>query len=86
VGEVELKSGYMSFWHGVTITDQHFGPVHLGVARPIGSEAYWYIISDEAAELKMFEEYGLRFDMVCASILKRIFWRINRMDFSWKTQ
>jgi hypothetical protein len=32
----------------------------LGVARPIGSEEYWYVISDEAAELKMFAEYGLR--------------------------
>ena len=63
VGEVELKSGHMSFWHEVAITDKAFGPVHLGVARPIGSEEYWYVISDEAAELKMFAEYGLRFDI-----------------------
>jgi hypothetical protein len=63
VGDVELQSGHMSFWHGVAMTDKHFGPVHLAVARPLGSEEYWYVISDEAAELKTFEEYGLRFDI-----------------------
>jgi hypothetical protein len=63
VGDVELKPGHMSFWPEVAITDKAFGPVHLGVARPIGSEEYWYVISDEAAELKMFAEYGLRFDI-----------------------
>jgi hypothetical protein len=63
VGEVELKPGHMSFWHEVAMTEKHFGPVHLGVARPMGSEEYWYVISDEAAELKMFEEYGRRFDI-----------------------
>jgi hypothetical protein len=50
-------------WHKVAMTDKPFGPVHLGVARPLGSEEYWYVISDEAAELKMFEEHGLRFDI-----------------------
>jgi len=63
VGDVELKPGHMSFWHEVAMTEHHFGPVHLGVARPLGGEEYWYVISDEAAELKMFEEYGLRFDI-----------------------
>jgi len=63
VGDVELKPGHRSFWHGVAMTDKHFGPVHLAVARPLGSEEYWYVISDEAAGLKTFEEYGLRFDI-----------------------
>jgi len=45
------------------MTDKHCGPVHLAVARPRGSEEYGYGISDEAAELKTFEEYGLRFDI-----------------------
>jgi Transposase DDE domain len=63
VGEVELKPGHMRFWHEVAMTDKHFGSVHLGIARPLGSEEYWAVISDEAAELKMFEEYGLRFDL-----------------------
>ena len=63
VGDVELQSGHRSFWHGVAMTDKHCGPVHLAVARPLGSAEYWYVISDEAAELKTFEEYGLRFDI-----------------------
>src|SRR5437763_6825048 len=63
VVDVEHQSGHMSFWHGVAMTDKHFGPVHLAVARPLGSEEYWYVISDEAADLKTFEEYGLRFDI-----------------------
>ncbi len=63
VGEIALKPGHMCFWQGVSMTDKHFGPVHLAVARPRDSEEYWYVISDEAAELKTFEEYGLRFDI-----------------------
>ena len=63
VGDVELQPGHRSFWHGVAMTDKHFGPVHLAVARPLGSAEYWYVISDEAAGSKTFEEYGLRFDI-----------------------
>ena len=63
VGGVELQSGHRRFWHGVAMTDKPFGPVHLAVARPLGSAEYWYVISDEATELKTFEEYGLRFDI-----------------------
>lgn len=63
VGEIDLQPGHMSFWHGVSMTDTRFGPVHLAMARPLGSDEYWYVISDEAAELKTLEEYGLRFDI-----------------------
>src|SRR5882672_7001797 len=63
VGAVELKPGHLSCWHGVSMTEKRFGPVHLAVARPLGSDEYWYVISDEAAELKTLEEYGLRFDI-----------------------
>jgi hypothetical protein len=63
VGEIELKPGHISFWQGVTITDKRFGPVHLAVARPLRSDEYWYVVSDEAAALKTLEEYGLRFDI-----------------------
>ncbi|MEE8305437.1 MAG: transposase [Candidatus Tectomicrobia bacterium] len=63
VGEIALQPGHMSFWHGVSMTEKRFGPVHLAVARPLGSDEYWYVISDEAAELKTLEEYGLRFDI-----------------------
>ena len=34
------------------MTGQHFGPVHLAVARPSGSNDYWYVVSDEPAESK----------------------------------
>ena len=45
------------------ITEQHVGPVHLAVARPLGSDEYWYVISDEMADIQTLEEYGLRFDI-----------------------
>jgi len=51
VGEIELQPGHMSCWQGVWM------------ARPLGSDEYWYVISDEAAGLKTLEEYGLRFDI-----------------------
>ena len=63
VGEIALQPAHMSCWQEVSITDKHFGPVHLAVARPLGSEEYWYVVSDESAELKTLEEYGLRFDI-----------------------
>jgi hypothetical protein len=63
VGEIELQPGHMSCWQGVWMTDKRFGPVHLAVARPCGSDEYWYVISDEAADLKTLEAYGLRFDI-----------------------
>jgi hypothetical protein len=63
LGEIDLKPGHMSCWQGVSITDKRFGPVHLAVARPLGSDGYWYVVSDEAAELKTLEEYGLRCDI-----------------------
>ena len=63
LGDIELKPGHMSCWQGVSITDKHFGTVHLAVARPLGGDEYWYVVSDESAELKTLEEYGLRFDI-----------------------
>jgi hypothetical protein len=62
-GDVELKPGHMTCWQEVHITDQRFGPVHLAVAQPLGRDEYWYVISDEPADLKTLEEYGLRFDI-----------------------
>ena len=60
---ISLASGHARFWHHVRVTAQHFGPVHLAVARPLGSNDYWYVISDEATEVKTLQEYGLRFDI-----------------------
>ncbi len=62
VGAIDLQPGHMTFWHEVAITDKRFGPVHLAVAQPVGDDT-WYVISDEPAELKTLQEYGLRFDI-----------------------
>jgi len=63
VRDISLAPGHARFWYGVRVTAQHFGWVHLAVARPLGSEEYWYVISDEPTEGKTLEEYGLRFDI-----------------------
>ena len=63
VGHVSLVPGQARYWHRVWLTAKHFGPVHLAVARPVGSDEYWYVISDEPTEVKTLEEYGLRFDI-----------------------
>jgi Transposase DDE domain len=79
VGEIALQPGHMSFWQGVSMTDKRFGPVHLAMARPLGSDEYWYVISDEAAELKTLEEYGLRFD------IEENFWDDKSNGFQWES-
>jgi hypothetical protein len=37
--------------------------VHLAVARPVGGDDDWYVISDEPTAVQTLEEYGLRFDI-----------------------
>jgi len=37
--------------------------VHLAVARPLASDEYWYVISDEPPDVQSWEAYGLRFDI-----------------------
>ena len=63
VGDVWLAPGPARFWRHVWLTAKRFGPVHLAVARPLASDEYWYVISDEPTEVKTLEEYGLRFDI-----------------------
>lgn len=63
VSEIDLAPGHIRCWQGVKITEQHVGPVHLAVARPLRSDEYWYVISDEMADIETLEEYGLRFDI-----------------------
>jgi hypothetical protein len=63
VRDISLAPGHARFWHRVKVTKQLLGPVHLAVARPLGSEDYWYLISDEPTEVNTLEEYGLRFDI-----------------------
>jgi uncharacterized protein (UPF0128 family) len=45
------------------LTKPWYGPVHLALGRPQGSQEYWCVVSDEPTEAKTFEEYGLRFDI-----------------------
>jgi Transposase DDE domain len=63
VRDISLAPGHARFWHRVRVTGQHFGPVHLAVARPSGSNDYWYVVSDEPTEVKTLQEYGFRFDI-----------------------
>jgi len=63
VGDVRLAPGQARFWRCVWLTAKRFGPVHLAVARPLASDEYWYVVSDEPTEVKTLEEYGLRFDI-----------------------
>jgi DDE family transposase len=63
VSDIDLSPGHIRCWQEVQITDHHFGPVHLAIARPLGSDEYWYVISDEMANIQTLEEYGLRFDI-----------------------
>jgi len=57
------RPGRAQFWQRVWLTGTYFGPVHLAVARPLGSDEYWAVISDEPTEVETLQEYGLRFDI-----------------------
>jgi Transposase DDE domain len=63
VRDISLACGQARFWHGVWLTRKRCGPVHLAVARPLASDEYWYVISDEPTDVQSLEEYGLRFDI-----------------------
>jgi hypothetical protein len=63
VRDIELACGQAQFWHGVCVTTKRFGAVHLAVARPLASDEYWYVISDEPTDVQSLQEYGLRFDI-----------------------
>lgn len=63
VRDIALAPGHARFWQHVKVTAQQGGPLHLAVARPLASHEYWYVISDEPAEVQTLQEYGLRFDI-----------------------
>ena len=63
VRDISLACGQARFWQGVFLTLKRYGPVHLAVARPLASDEYWYVISDEPTDVQSLEEYGLRFDI-----------------------
>jgi hypothetical protein len=62
-GTLRLRAGHPRFWHGVAITEERLGPVHLAMGRPLDSNERWMVISDEPTDLDTFREYGLRFDI-----------------------
>jgi Transposase DDE domain len=55
--------GHACFWQQVCLTEKHYGPVHLAVARPQAGNDIWYVLSDEPTEVTTLEEDGLRFDI-----------------------
>ena len=63
VRDIASACGQARFWHGVRVTRKRLGSVHLAVARPLASDEYWYVISDEPTDVQSLQEYGLRFDI-----------------------
>jgi hypothetical protein len=63
VNRIPVAAGQALFWQQVYLTKQHYGPIHLALGRPVGSQEYWWVMSDEPTDEKTFEEYGLRFDI-----------------------
>jgi hypothetical protein len=63
VERLAVARGHACFWQQVFITEKRYGPVSLAVAHAWQGHDVWYVLSDELAEGKTFEEYGLRFDI-----------------------
>jgi Transposase DDE domain len=63
VERLSVAQGHACFWHQVCVTEKHYGPVHLAVARPQAGNDFWYVLSDEPTDVTTLEEYGLRFDI-----------------------
>ena len=63
VERFSVAHGQACFWPQVYITEKRYGPVYLAVAQSWQGQDAWYVLSDEPADGKTFEEYGLRFDI-----------------------
>jgi hypothetical protein len=63
VGEVKLAPRETRCFHNVTLTGQHFGPVHVTLGRPSDGPEQWQIVSDEPTSIETFAEYGERFQI-----------------------
>ena len=63
VSSIRLKRGQVRYWHNVYLGKDHFGPVHLALARPLNLKETWLIVCDEPSEQTTLDEYGLRFDI-----------------------
>lgn len=62
-GRITLAAGQARFWHGVAVTGQRYGPVHLAVARRHDKRERWIVLSDQPTSVETFQEYGWRFDL-----------------------
>jgi hypothetical protein len=56
VNRLPLSGGQARFWHAIYITKRWYGPVHLPLGRPQGSQEDWCVLSDEPTEMKTCEE------------------------------
>ncbi|WP_234009250.1 transposase [Deinococcus sp. NW-56] len=63
VGEVRLAPRETRCLHNITLTGQHFGPVHVALGRPSDGPELWQVVSDEPTSLQTFAEYGQRFQI-----------------------
>src|SRR5262249_36917368 len=63
VERLAVARGQACFWHQVSITAKHYGPVYLAVAQAGQGQDAWYVLSDEPTDMQTFQEYGLRFDI-----------------------
>ena len=63
MGEIRLAAREARCFHNVTITRQHFSPVHVALGRPTGSLEQWQVVSDEPTSIETFTEYDERFQI-----------------------
>jgi len=63
IGNLQLKRGQAHCFHGISVTDQKYGPFHLAIGKPMNSKEAWYLLSSEPTSRATFAEYGLRFDI-----------------------
>jgi Transposase DDE domain len=63
VEDFSLAPGRGLVLHQEASTTEQFGPVSLALARHASTGEDWYIVSDEPTPVRIFEEYGRRFDI-----------------------
>ncbi|MEW6420735.1 MAG: transposase [Deinococcota bacterium] len=63
VSEVKLAPREPRCFHNITLTGQHFGPVHIALGRPPDGPEQWQVVSDEPTGIETFAEYGERFQI-----------------------
>jgi hypothetical protein len=63
VGQIALEPGQAKYYQNVRLTAQHFGLVHVALARPEGVNELWAVVSDEPTSEQTFVEYGWRFQI-----------------------